>query len=209
MMNLLAIECSTAHASLCLSGGAEYEQSWVAERNHDAHLFPALGSALNALGDAPLHAILVGAGPGSYGGVRVALAAATGVAFVRNCPIVPMCSWEQLCEGRAGILSDAKRGGWTLRRPGGDISVLDTPGVQQALAAGELIWSIESEETLSRAGLALPRVGLVPTARGLVDIWRTLSEQEQARRCSLPAEPIYVRPPHITTPKRKPWEIAK
>lgn len=209
MMNLLAIECSTAHASLCLSGGAEYEQSWVAERNHDAHLFPALGSALNALGDAPLHAILVGAGPGSYGGVRVALAAATGVAFVRNCPIAPMCSWEQLCEGRAGILSDAKRGGWTLRRPGGDISVLDTPGVQQALAAGELIWSIESEETLSRAGLALPRVGLVPTARGLVDIWRTLSEQEQARRCSLPAEPIYVRPPHITTPKRKPWEIAK
>lgn len=208
-MNILTIECSTAQASLCLSGEAEYDCRWEAGRNHDAFLFPALRDALQTLGERELHVILVGSGPGSYGGVRVALAAATGIALVRGCHVAPMCSWESLAEGKASILSDAKRGGWTLRRPTGDISVLSVQEVQQALAAGELIWSIEQAELLERAGIELPRCGLVPTARGIVSCWLTLSAEEQRQRCSLPAEPIYVRPPHITTPKRKPWEVAK
>lgn len=211
MPNVLAIECSTPRASLCLLLGEELAcaREWVAERNHDAHLFPALADALGSLGPhRHLDIILVGSGPGSYGGVRVALAAATGVSVVRGCGIAPICSWEPLAESRAAILSDAKRGGWTLRRPSGEISVLTTDGVRAALAAGELIWSVEPAEVLARAGLALPRSGLVPTAQGLVATWLSLSPQEQQRRAALPAEPIYVRPPHITTPKRKPWEIA-
>lgn len=208
-MNLLSIECSTAHASLCLAGEASYSCEWVAERNHDAHLFPALRGALAALGAAPLGAILVGSGPGSYGGVRVALAAATGVALVRGCGVAPVCSWQALAEGRASILSDAKRGGWTLRRPDGQLSVLTTPEVQQALAGGEIIWSVEPAATLERAGLSLPRCGLVPTAAGLVVTWHSLTPKQQQALLSAPAEPIYVRPPHITTPKHKPWEIRK
>lgn len=208
-MNILAIECSTSHASLCLAGAAAFSCDWIAERNHDAHLFPALQEALERLGERKLDVILVGSGPGSYGGVRVALAAATGVAVVRGCRIAPMCSWEALAEGRAGIISDAKRGGWTLRRPTGEITVLDAEGVQQAIRDGELLWSTESAERLSQAGISVPRAGLVPTAQGLVETWGCLSEDERARRVSQPAEPIYVRPPHITTPKRKPWEINK
>ena len=206
-MNILAIECSTSHASLCLAGEASCAEDWVAERNHDAFLFPALQHALEALADRTLDVILVGSGPGSYGGVRVALAAASGIALVKGCKIAPICSWESLSEGRASILSDAKRGGWTLRRPDSQISVLDTAAVLQALAEGELIWSVESEAALARAGLVLPRTGLQPTAQGLVDTWLSLNPEEKERRCSLPAEPIYVRPPHITTPKHKPWEI--
>lgn len=208
-MNLLAIECSTAHASLCTAGAADVSCSWTAERNHDAFLFPALQQALEALGEQGPRVILVGTGPGSYGGVRVALAAATGIAMVRGCKIAPICSWESLAEGRASILSDAKRGGWTLRRPDGSIEVLDTASVQAALSKGELIWSVEEEQLLARAGLSLPRVGLQPTAQGLLATWLSLSAEEQERRLNLPAEPIYVRPPHITSPKRKPWEIAK
>ena len=200
-MNILALECSTAHASLCLG---DYDADWVAVRNHDAHLFPALRAALNA---AAPELILVGAGPGSYGGVRVALAAAVGIALVRGIRVVALCSWEHLAEGTAAILSDAKRGGWTHRAPDGTISVLDTAAVQQRLAEGEQIWSVESAATLARAGLQLPRADLRPTARGLVATWLSLSEQERRARAAAPAEPIYVRPPHITTPKHKPWEI--
>lgn len=207
MPNLLSIECSTAHASLCLTGVQSYAAEWVADRNHDAHLFPALRDALAALGSAPLDAVLVGSGPGSYGGVRVALAAACGISQVRGCGIAPVCSWQALSDGVASILSDAKRGGWALRRPGGELSVLSTAEVQSALAAGELIWSVESADTLSRAGLAVPRCGLIPTAAGLVQTWHELTEEQRQSLLSAPAEPIYVRPPHITTPKRKPWEI--
>lgn len=206
-MNILSIECSCARASLCLAGAVSYTSEWVAERNHDAHLFPALRGALAALGEQPLGVILVGSGPGSYGGVRVALAAATGVSLVRGCGVAPVCSWQALAEGRASILSDARRGGWALRRPGGEISVHSTAEVQSALAAGELIWSVESAATLERAGLQLPRCGLVPTAAGLIHTWLSLSAEQQKELLSAPAEPIYVRPPHITTPKHKPWEI--
>lgn len=203
-MNILAIECSTSRASLCLAGDSAYAAEWVAVRNHDAHLFPALREAL-ALASPDL--VLVGSGPGSYGGVRVALAAATGVAMVRHARIVALCSWAHLAEGGVSILSDAKRGGWTLRAPDGSIEVLETAAVQARLAAGERIWSVENAATLERAGLALPRVGLQPTAQGLISYWLSLSEQEQAACAAAPAEPIYVRPPHITTPKHKPWEI--
>lgn len=205
-MNILSIECSSSHASLCLAGAVSFSAEWQADRNHDAHLFPALKEALEVLGERPLGVILVGSGPGSYGGVRVALAVATGVALVRGCGVAPVCSWQALSQGGASILSDAKRGGWALRRPSGDISVLSTAEVLCALKS-ELIWSVEPEETLTRAGLSLPRCGLVPTAEGLVRTWLSLSEQEQQTLLAAPAEPIYVRPPHITTPKRKPWEV--
>lgn len=203
-MNILAIECSCSHASLCLAGEASYSADWVAVRNHDAYLFPALRKALEA-GSPEL--ILVGAGPGSYGGVRVALAAAAGIALVRRARVVALCSWESLAEGGVSILSDAKRGGWALRDADGHIEVLDTSAVQARLDRGEQIWSVESAALLARAGLQLPRTDLRPTAEGLVSTWLSLSEQEQAARAALPAEPIYVRPPHITTPKHKPWEI--
>lgn len=200
-MNILAIECSTPRASLCLG---DFDAEWTAVRNHDAYLFPALREAL---AHAAVDVILVGSGPGSYGGVRVALAAATGISLVTQARVVALCSWESLCEGRASILSDAKRGGWTLRTPDGQIHVLDTDAVKSRLAAGQLIWSVEPTAVLDRAGLSLPRTGLQPTARGLVSTWLSLNAEEQAARAAAPAEPIYVRPPHITTPKHKPWEI--
>lgn len=207
-MNILAIECSTPRASLCLAGeDVSIRHAWTAPQNHDAFLFPALEEALAS---AAPELILVGSGPGSYGGVRVALAAATGVAVVKHTPVVALCSWAALAEGRAGILSDAKRGGWTLRRPDGSIHVMETPDIQQALADGELIWSVEDEATLARAGIVgITRTGLVPTAQGLIDTWLAMSAEEQAACAALPPEPIYVRPPHITKPKHKPWEIHR
>lgn len=200
-MNILALECSTPRASLCLG---DYEAEWTAVRNHDAHLFPALREALSLCTP---ELILVGSGPGSYGGVRVALAAATGLSLVTQARVVAICSWDSLSEGRASILSDAKRGGWALRRPDGDLQVLDTPAVQARLADGEQIWSVESAATLARAGLCLERTDLRPSARGLISGWHSLTPQQQALLAAAPAEPIYVRPPHITTPKHKPWEI--
>ena len=53
-MNLLAIETSVPNASLCLYAGGEirYRTEWQAERNHDAHLFPALEQAMELADEA-------------------------------------------------------------------------------------------------------------------------------------------------------------
>ena len=209
-MSILSLECSVAHASLALHGPASMQRSWVAVRNHDAFLFPALQEALNALDGQPLELILVGAGPGSYGGVRVALAAAEGLALVCGARVVALCSWEPISAvSGCSVLSDAKRGGWALRAPGGEPQVISTQEVLDRIKEGEDIRSVESAETLAKAGIHLQHAGLVPTAQALIDYWLGLPASVQHELAALPAQPIYVRSPHITTPNHHPWEIKK
>ena len=209
-MMILAIETSTPQAPLCLAEGNDvlYTTSWTAERNHDAFLFPALQQAIDLLGERKLDWILVGSGPGSYGGVRVALASAVGVSTVTGARTVALCSWEALAQNGACIVSDARRGGWTLRRPDGHISVITPEELHQlAQNADSPLYTIESEERIQREGIRLTACGLVPQATGLAEVWNALSTSEREGRAPLPVEPIYVRPPHITEAKRKPWEI--
>lgn len=206
-MNILAIETSVPQASLCLSLGEKlvFATEWESERNHDAHLFPALQGAMDALGNLPLDYILVGSGPGSYGGVRVALAAGVGIATVTGARLVAVESWAQLAEPGTCVVADARRGGWTVRQPDGRIEVL-SPEQLQALACP--VFSTEARGKLDHLHLSqLQKEELHPTAPGLVSTWLGLSREEQAAAAAKPAEPIYVRPPHITAAVRKPWEI--
>ncbi len=208
-MNILAIETSLPHASLTLvrNGDVLVSEHWETERNHDSYLFPALQKALDALGEAKPELILIGAGPGSYGGVRVALAAAVGLAQVTGAQTAALCSWSQLAEPGAVVVSDARRGSWTIRRHDGSISVITGEQLAELQQNGTRLLTIESRETLQKMGITPDRDKLIPTAEGLVRSWNAMTENEQRIAVSTPAEPIYVRPPHITTPLRKPWEV--
>ena len=207
-MNLLAIETSVANASLCLyaNGKMCHKAAWHAERNHDAHLFPALQDALNTLGtEQKLDYVLIGAGPGSYGGVRVALAAGVGIATVSGAKLVALESWAQLADTTACVVADARRGGWTVRFPDGRIEVLPPEEVSRLPHP-----SYSTEQAGRMDGLNMPNIqkeGLIPTAEGLVQTWLSMSANEQQLAAEKPAEPIYVRPPHITVSTRKPWEV--
>ena len=207
-MNILAIETSVAQASLCLYSGGEmkFSTSWQAERNHDAHLFPALQLALDSLPTPDLlDYILVGAGPGSYGGVRVALAAGVGISTVTQARLVALESWAQLAEADACVVADARRGGWTVRFPDGSIEVLSPEQLRQL---PNVLNTVETAGVLSSKGIDnVRKEGLIPTAEGLVQTWLGMSESERFRLEEKPAEPIYVRPPHITAAAKKPWEI--
>ena len=208
-MNILAIETSVPQASLCLYLNGEFcvSTAWEAERNHDEYLFPALEQAMEALrrDHAHLDYILVGAGPGSYGGVRVALAAGVGIATVTGARLVAVESWAQLASGSACVVSDARRGGWTVRHPDGHIDVLSP---EELNGLGLPVYSVEVSGVLQAKGIErVEKEGLCPTARGLVQTWLDMTPEAQAHAAGKPAEPIYVRPPHITKAVRKPWEI--
>ena len=65
------------------------------------------------------------------------------------------------------------------------------------------LYSVEASGVVPAAA----KEGLRPEAEGLVRTWLNMSETERAAAASKPAEPMYVRPPHITKATRKPWEI--
>lgn len=207
-MILLSIETSVSHASLALwvNDRIVFSSSWEADRNHDAHLFPSLEQALDALpDDSSIDYVLIGAGPGSYGGVRVALAAGVGIATVTGARLVAVESWAQLAEGNACIVADARRGGWTVRHPDGKIEVL-TP--DQLAALNTPLFSTEEPGLLESRGITgVQKEGLIPDAEGIIRTWLAMTPEQQKAAEDKPAEPIYVRPPHITAAVRKPWEI--
>ena len=74
---LLALDLSTAHGSIAVVRGDDvlFQSSFQSERSHNAQVFAPLREALAAAGEG-LTGIVIGNGPGSYTGVRIAIAAA-------------------------------------------------------------------------------------------------------------------------------------
>lgn len=91
-MTLLAIDTSTRYASVALYDGRTVlaEGTWQAQRRHDDHLFPEIARLLALAGAAPadVRRVAVAIGPGSFTGVRVAIAAAQGIARAQGAATV-------------------------------------------------------------------------------------------------------------------------
>lgn len=89
---LLAFDTSTRVISLALHDGHQvlYELTWHSANNHTLELAPAIDRALRANGLQPgdLSAIAVAQGPGSFTGLRIGMAAAKGLAFAHQLPLL-------------------------------------------------------------------------------------------------------------------------
>lgn len=86
------------------------------------NLLPAIEAILKrqALEPKELNFIAVGAGPGSYTGLRVGVACAKGLAFARQIPLIAISSLETFRPAVGVVLFDAKIGGaYALLETGG------------------------------------------------------------------------------------------
>ena len=83
-MTLMAIDTSTSWGSLALYDGTTVlaEETWHLQRRHDDALFGAVERllALTGLTVRDVDRVAVAIGPGSFTGVRIAIAAAQGIA---------------------------------------------------------------------------------------------------------------------------------
>src|ERR1700733_8857013 len=110
----LAIDTSSSVGSIALGNQQVVVQAieFKGPQRHSASLFPALSRL--GIPRLKLRRIIVGIGPGSFSGIRVALAAAQGLALVQNVPVVGICSaWSAALQHktatRLGVFADAKR----------------------------------------------------------------------------------------------------
>ncbi|MBX7207023.1 MAG: tRNA (adenosine(37)-N6)-threonylcarbamoyltransferase complex dimerization subunit type 1 TsaB [Verrucomicrobiaceae bacterium] len=208
---VLVIELSTSSGKIAVvNGGAVlFSRTFHSERSHNAQLFGPLGDALAEAGDA-LDLIVVGTGPGSYTGVRIAIAAAQGVSLSRAVPVIGISS-TLVPEGAAGcdefcFVGDARRNSFYAARIRAGafvepVHVLSHDEFRGWLDAKRSLPAFTFEKTVADAcGARLA----TPCAESLARHARHLTPAEVKRLSSLPLEPFYVREAFITTPKR-PW----
>src|SRR5256885_11636782 len=80
-MKILTLELSSARGSIAMLGGneAEYFREWPNDRKNSGPFFEYLAEVQKQFGKPDT--IVVGLGPGSYAGTRIAISAAIGLSF--------------------------------------------------------------------------------------------------------------------------------
>ena len=200
MSGLLAIEMSTGHGSIALldrDGGIRCEERFEAVRGQGSRLFPVLESL--ARESAGIGRILVGLGPGSYAGLRVAIAAAAGFGRGLGLPLVGLPSVLGV-EGEAfRYVGDARRGALHYARvDGGRIvegpELVDPEALRARLAAespGVPIFGPAPIPGFPELEIRFPdAVTLARAALRLGEAAWTLA----------PLEPLYLREASVTRP---------
>ena len=209
---ILAIETSTPDAGLAVFDTARGEVVWqrefTSDRAHNAAIFAPLDEALE---NYAVDAVVVGTGPGSYSGVRVGIAVANGVSLARGVPCFGLPSLAALpAEEGAGdyrVIGDARRGEFFIvevcgRELQGAAQMMTAEDLAKRLEDGEgglRIYTMEESVVARFDGAELLR----PSAGELARLAAGLSEKQRGDLAELALEPVYLRAPHITMPKRK------
>ena len=98
-MNLLALDTSSAACSVCLQiEHQEYSSHLIEPKSHTNTLLPTIQKLLENSGAVinDLDAIILGVGPGSFVGTRIAAAVAQGIAFAGEINLIPISSMEAI-----------------------------------------------------------------------------------------------------------------
>ncbi|MCX7571103.1 tRNA (adenosine(37)-N6)-threonylcarbamoyltransferase complex dimerization subunit type 1 TsaB [Tumebacillus sp. DT12] len=113
-MPYLALDTSTQSLSVAVGDGEPGrpvrllgEATTMLSRNHSVKMMPLLEGLLDNLDLQPeqLKGLVIGRGPGSYTGVRIAVTAAKALAYALNIPLIGVSSLDGMA--RAGQVTDA------------------------------------------------------------------------------------------------------
>ncbi len=208
----LVIECSTPKATVALvDGDVVIQREFTSDRNHNAMLFEPLQELLG--GRADIERVLVGSGPGSYSGTRVGIAAAQGVGLALGCPVIAVPSILAVPasdDGQACLaIGDARRGSyWTSYI--NDHALTTEPQLcnldelKTSLSnTDEAVFAFEQAEQFPVGDLQSKISLQFPDAARLWQAWQKSSSEQQAAWQAEVAQPIYLKPPHITPGKRQ------
>jgi len=201
-MKILALELSSARGSVALfnDGNVVFVREWQNDRKNSGPFFEYLAEVLKEF-EKP-DTIIVGLGPGSYAGTRIAISAAIGlqaasqsrlIGFPSICAIE--CDTAEYC-----VIGDARRQTFFLARiHGNNLAESPTLMTEAELRAKldkvDSTMSIFTSEKLPQFERAAIRY---PSAKVLV----RLASDANRNFAQPPLEPIYLREPHITIPKK-------
>ncbi len=201
-VKVLAFDCSTAHGSVAVveNGATLFAETFESPRGRGGEFFPALERAVRAAGK--FDRVAVGIGPGSYNGLRAAIAAAEGLHIATGAERVGVASPLALAEEEDFFaMGDARSGQFWLAR-------VTNGAAREAFSLvshDALLAALDREPAVPRIATAeLPGVArltvAVPDAVRLGRLGR-LGAGEMPALATL--EPIYLKPAHITTARKR------
>src|SRR5215475_4332714 len=199
-MKTLALDLSTARGSLAwLDREVEFACEWPNDRKNSAAFFENLQAIQRKFG-AP-ETIIVGLGPGSYAGTRIAISVAIGIQLSCNARLIgypSICATE--CDAQEYcVIGDARRKSFFLAR------ILKNEVIEGPMlfSEPELRGKIESLDLATPifSSELLPRFQRAVISFPSALILAGLAKEPRRSFCLPPLEPIYLREPHITMPK--------
>lgn len=223
MTTILAIESSTESASAALrlaDGsilGCEWEQTLAGRQQMVLTIQAFLHKA--GLSPAGIDRYVVGLGPGSFSGIRAAVAFASGCALPQGRPVEGIPSPDVIASAwldghrSLAVIGDARRNRlWTaIYREGGDgapvvsrpLGLVNREDLPDVLAGVDLIVSPDAERLAVAipacpAGVAWPPRVAHPAASTLLDL--ALRRLDQGRPLEAPT-PVYMHPPVFVPPR--------
>jgi tRNA threonylcarbamoyladenosine biosynthesis protein TsaB len=199
-MRILAIELSTGRGSLAwLDGKVELAREWPNDRKNSGPFFENLDDVTKKFGVPDV--IIVGLGPGSYAGTRIAISAAIGLQIPSGAHLIGLpsiCAIESV-EADYCVIGDARQKSFFFARISGN-KLMEGPdlfseeGLKSKLASLGNDTPVFSSESLSQFSKARVRY---PSAQLLARLARSAN-----RDCKVPPlEPMYLREPYVTMAK--------
>jgi tRNA threonylcarbamoyladenosine biosynthesis protein TsaB len=224
-MKVLALDSATGACSVAVTrGGAVLaRRDAVRERGQAEVLLPMVEEALAeaGLGYADLDRLAVTVGPGTFTGIRIALAAARGLALASGRPLVGVTTFEALAhavppglvEGRTLVVAvDSRRAEPYVQAFGPGLAPLGAPSMVPAealaLPPGPLLLAGDGVGLL---GPALAGRADAVLAEGVRNPDAAVVARIAAARPrpDAPPRPFYLRPPDVSMPAGGPPAGAK
>lgn len=198
-MKILGLENSTPKGSVALLDDRPIMLDHANQRKDSGAFFQSLERLRDRFQN--LDAIVVGLGPGSYAGVRIAIASAIGLQSATGAKLLGLPSICAIDPAPAEycVIGDARRDSFFFARIAANhivegIDLYSENELRTHLKTIDRKFPIFTSEKLPAFPQAIVRY---PSAFVLGKV----SEHGTVHSLKTPLEPIYLREPHITTPK--------
>jgi tRNA threonylcarbamoyladenosine biosynthesis protein TsaB len=180
------------------------QEQFLSERSHHSQIFAALENLLREA--EPIDLLVIGTGPGSYTGVRIAISAAIGLSLAQNIPMIglPSLVAAEGAPGHYAVVGDARRDSWHFSEV--RAGVLLCPPVAgsaeeiQARCAGCGVPVLTFDDAPPPF---FPAATVKPSASLLAERAAALTIGEREALAAQTIEPLYLAAPFVTVPKAR------
>lgn len=200
-MKVLALELSTTRGSLAWldEGRVEASREWPNDRKNSGPFFENLADLVKKLGRPDT--IIVGLGPGSYAGIRIAISAAIGLQASSGARLIgfpSICALDSEAH-EYFFIGDARRRSFFFAH----IRTNNLIGQPTLFSEAELRLKLANLESGTPVFTSDPLPQYDRAVRGFpsASLLGRLAQEAQRSFSLPPLEPVYLREPHIILPK--------